>query len=206
MRCSVLQCVTVCCSLMQRGAVRCSQDTHKNVLRMRRFLAWWRFSYLNALQQTATHCNPLHCNAVVSSMTARLVSQHTATHCTTCDTLQILQDTATRCDTGVSSVTAELVPGLILQSLSVSYADLTSYLSQWRLTCKGRSWELRDFASKQMTLCDVKARQSRVSWQGVWASQRLKYCNTLQHPAAHCHLLELTATHMSKGTYETRTS
>jgi len=89
--CSVLQCVVVWCR-----EVQCSQQVHKNVLRMRRFLEWWRFSYLNALQQTATHCNPLHCNAVVPSTTATLVSQRTATHCTTCNTLQ---HTATHCKT-----------------------------------------------------------------------------------------------------------
>ena len=76
MRCSVLQCVAVCCGMLQFGcdAMTCVRVRTKSLL-CRNCNAPM---HCNALQCTATHCNALqrtatHCNAL----------QRTATHCNT---------------------------------------------------------------------------------------------------------------------------
>jgi len=87
LRCSVLQCVAVCCSVLQ--ALRCTSNQSSEPCEMAQY---------SHPQHTATHCNPLqhtavHCNTLQYTATHCSTLQHTATHCNT------LQHTATHCNT-----------------------------------------------------------------------------------------------------------
>ena len=95
MCCSVLQCVAVCCGMLQFGcdAMTCVRVKTKCLLcrncnALQRTNAPQRTAtHCNALQRTATYCNALqrikmHCNALHHNCTTTATQlQHTATHC-----------------------------------------------------------------------------------------------------------------------------
>jgi len=107
-----LQCVAVCCSVLECVAVRCN---NRNLFILQAALPDWSSKYLgywprsrkdNTLQHTATHCNALQhihmCHATQEGLngfvifyilTWKLKGQHTVTHCNT------LQCTATHYNT-----------------------------------------------------------------------------------------------------------
>jgi len=159
----VLQCVSVCCSVLQCAGIRQLRIFFlPNFTRSIEFAIWgqvWRMRCLqtlqhtvancNTLQHTATHCNTLqhtetHCNTLQHTATHCNTMQHTSTHCNTpqhtvkhskhCNTRQ---HTATHCNTLQHTAThwcGDEVPNLTHVSLHYLYMLLCRIVSLLNLT------------------------------------------------------------------------
>jgi len=96
-RCGVLHCVAVCCSVGQEMLLMAKGESwHCNTLSSiwGRKCIWWRgvshgtATHCSTLQHTATHCNTLqrtaaHCNSLQRTVTHCCTLQHTTAHCHT---------------------------------------------------------------------------------------------------------------------------
>ena len=89
--CCVLQCVVVCCNVLQ-----CLQAQHDLPVEDRRSIATRR----STLQHCATRCNTLHHSAAQCNTLQHTASRKRRQHLSTLDTdLKTLQHAATRCNT-----------------------------------------------------------------------------------------------------------